>query len=75
MRLLAAPWSEPSILGAINAMLASDDPRSPQRELEVRATVDHPTRPRMDTQWPVGIEFSEAGRRSDQMALLGAHRL
>ena len=39
--LPAAPWSESLILGAIDTMFASDDPRTPQRELEVCATVEH----------------------------------
>ena len=64
--LPAAPWSESLILGAINAMFASDDPRSPQRELEVRPPVDRPARPRMDTQWPVAIEPGETRRRCDR---------
>ena len=56
-------------------MFASDDPRTPQRELDVRPPVDRPTRPRMDTQWPVAVEHGETRRRGDRMALLGAHRL
>ena len=56
-------------------MFASDDPRSPQRELDVRPPVDRPTRSRMDTQWPVAIQSGEPRRRRDQMTLLGAHRL
>ena len=57
----AAPWSKSLILGAINTMLASDDPRPPQRELDVRPPVDRPTRPRMDTQWPVAVELARRG--------------
>ena len=71
----SAAKSESLILGAIDTMLASDDPRSPQSELEVRATVDRPTLPRMDTQWLVAIEFGEARRSCNQMAFFGAHRL
>jgi hypothetical protein len=63
------------ILGAIDAMFASDDPGSPQRELDVRSPVERPAGSRMDAQWPLAIQPGDAGRRCNQMALFSTCRL
>jgi hypothetical protein len=63
------------ILGAIDAMFASDDPRSPQRELQICAPIELPARPRIDARRLVSAQQDHAGRRGKQMALLGADGL
>jgi hypothetical protein len=54
---------------------AGDKSESPQRELQVRTPVERPTRPSMDTQWPVAIQLCDAGQRCNQMAPFSASRL
>ena len=44
-------------------MLPSDDPRPPQRELDVRPAVKHPARPRMKARWRIGFEALQTLRR------------
>jgi hypothetical protein len=56
-------------------MFASDDPGSPQRELDVRPPVERPAGSRMDAQWPLAIQPGDAGRRCNQMALFSTCRL
>src|SRR5208283_608472 len=62
-------------LGAIDAMLTSDDPRSPQRELEVCATVEHSARTRVDARWRGGVQAVEDLRREVSRALFCADEL
>jgi hypothetical protein len=63
------------ILGAIDAMFASDDPQSPQRELDVRPAIKHAAWPRVEALGFVAVELGETRRSCHHMALLGADGL
>jgi hypothetical protein len=63
------------VLGAINAMLASDDTRPPQRELDVRPAVKHPARAREKPSRRVAVQPREDPRSVIRRALLAADEL
>ena len=63
------------MLGAINAMFASDDERTTKRDLGVHPPFRHPVRARIDAHRRVAAKQGDAGRRRYRMALLSADGL